>query len=148
MIVMKETATEEEVDAVVEKIERAGAIAHRLEIQADVQVCVEDGGRTIARGGQHGIRLQAAAEQIVDLPHGDARVGANGEQRRARGAGRFGARHAEKMPRGILHVVRIHRPVRFELETAVPETPDAVAWLLRGYRPVGSPAEPPEGERR
>src|SRR6516162_7085810 len=29
MIVMKETATEEEVDAVVEKIERAGAIAHR-----------------------------------------------------------------------------------------------------------------------
>jgi 3-deoxy-7-phosphoheptulonate synthase len=29
MIVMKETATEEEVDAVVEKIERAGALAHR-----------------------------------------------------------------------------------------------------------------------
>ena len=29
MIVMKETATEEEVDAVVEKIEHAGAIAHR-----------------------------------------------------------------------------------------------------------------------
>src|SRR5260370_9334991 len=28
MIVMKETATEQEVDAVVEKIERAGAIAH------------------------------------------------------------------------------------------------------------------------
>ncbi len=29
MIVMKETATDEEVDAVVEKIERAGALAHR-----------------------------------------------------------------------------------------------------------------------
>src|SRR5580700_3688023 len=29
MIVMKETATEAEVDAVVEKIERAGALAHR-----------------------------------------------------------------------------------------------------------------------
>src|SRR6266853_5559284 len=29
MIVMKETATEEEVDAVVDKIERAGALAHR-----------------------------------------------------------------------------------------------------------------------
>src|SRR6267378_4073672 len=29
MIVMKETATPEEVDAVVEKIERAGALAHR-----------------------------------------------------------------------------------------------------------------------
>src|ERR1017187_10184606 len=29
MIVMKETATQQEVDAVVEKIERAGAIAHR-----------------------------------------------------------------------------------------------------------------------
>src|SRR6202040_1167767 len=29
MIVMKETATEQEVDAVVEKIERAGALAHR-----------------------------------------------------------------------------------------------------------------------
>ena len=29
MIVMKETATEEEIDAVVEKIERAGALAHR-----------------------------------------------------------------------------------------------------------------------
>src|SRR5438093_10349037 len=29
MIVMKETATEEEVEAVVEKIERAGALAHR-----------------------------------------------------------------------------------------------------------------------
>jgi 3-deoxy-7-phosphoheptulonate synthase len=29
MIVMKETATEEEVDAVIEKIERAGALAHR-----------------------------------------------------------------------------------------------------------------------
>ena len=30
MIVMKETATEEEVEAVVEKIERAGALAHRI----------------------------------------------------------------------------------------------------------------------
>ena len=30
MIVMKETATDEEVDAVVEKIERAGALAHRI----------------------------------------------------------------------------------------------------------------------
>src|SRR3981189_3949068 len=29
MIVMKETATDEEVNAVVEKIERAGALAHR-----------------------------------------------------------------------------------------------------------------------
>jgi len=29
MIVMKETATDEEVEAVVEKIERAGALAHR-----------------------------------------------------------------------------------------------------------------------
>ena len=29
MIVMKETATEQEVEAVVEKIERAGALAHR-----------------------------------------------------------------------------------------------------------------------
>src|ERR1700694_4171109 len=29
MIVMKETATEQEVDAVVEKIERSGALAHR-----------------------------------------------------------------------------------------------------------------------
>src|SRR6202040_2878992 len=29
MIVMKETATEQEVDAVIEKIERAGALAHR-----------------------------------------------------------------------------------------------------------------------
>ena len=30
MIVMKETATEEEVEAVVEKIESAGALAHRI----------------------------------------------------------------------------------------------------------------------
>ena len=30
MIVMKETATEEEVAAVVEKIEGAGALAHRI----------------------------------------------------------------------------------------------------------------------
>ena len=29
MIVMKETATDEEIEAVVEKIERAGALAHR-----------------------------------------------------------------------------------------------------------------------
>src|ERR1700751_1130514 len=31
MIVMKETATEQEVDAVIAKIERAGARAHRIE---------------------------------------------------------------------------------------------------------------------
>ena len=34
MIVMKETATDEEIDAVVAKIERAGALAHRSRARA------------------------------------------------------------------------------------------------------------------
>ena len=34
MIVMKETATEDEVDAVIEKIEQSGALAHPIRARA------------------------------------------------------------------------------------------------------------------
>ena len=47
MIVMKETATEEEVDAVIAKIERAGARAHRSS-GARVTVIMESGARIAA----------------------------------------------------------------------------------------------------
>src|SRR5437868_5590109 len=71
MIVMKETATEQEVGAVIEKIERAGAGAHRI---AGARVTVigaigdveQDAG--VASLGQEGLRMLAEAKAETGLP--------------------------------------------------------------------------------
>jgi 3-deoxy-7-phosphoheptulonate synthase len=67
MIVMKETATEEEVDAVVEKIERAGALAHRSRgARVTVIGAIGDVEQDVTVEGL-GLEGQAGVDRVVPI---------------------------------------------------------------------------------
>jgi 3-deoxy-7-phosphoheptulonate synthase len=67
MIVMKETATEEEVDAVVEKIERAGALAHRSRgTRVTVIGAIGDVEQDVTVEGL-GLEGQAGVDRVVPI---------------------------------------------------------------------------------
>jgi 3-deoxy-7-phosphoheptulonate synthase len=67
MIVMKETATEQEVDAVVEKIERAGAIAHRSRgARVTVIGAIGDVEQDVTVDGL-GLEGQAGVDRVVPI---------------------------------------------------------------------------------
>jgi 3-deoxy-7-phosphoheptulonate synthase len=67
MIVMKETATEEEVDAVVEKIERAGALAHRSRgARVTVIGAIGDVEQDVTMEGL-GLEGQAGVDRVVPI---------------------------------------------------------------------------------
>src|ERR1700682_2902681 len=67
MIVMKETATEQEVDAVVEKIERAGAIAHRSRGARVTMVGATGNAEQAANGSSLGLEGQAGVDRVVPI---------------------------------------------------------------------------------
>src|SRR5687767_7401966 len=61
------------------------------------------------------------AEHAEYFAHRDARIRTDGQKRGLRLLRRLGPCYAEKVPGGILDVVRIHRAVRLKLRAAIRE---------------------------
>ena len=96
-------------------LEGGTLVSKGFEVEAEIEMSVELGIELNTRGPENLFRIQFTAEHLVDLEHRYAGVGADREQGTPGLLGRFGAGNAEKMPGGVLDVVRIHRAVGFEL---------------------------------
>ena len=99
--------------------ERVGFPSDRLVVQTDIQIGVKLRRRARTGRRQHLLRSDGAAEHLVDLAHRNAGVRSNRQQGRSGLLHRFRARHAEKMPGCVFHVVRVHGAVPFELRATV-----------------------------